>query len=82
MMMLHLPSSSHFVKILSFLIVASEWDIRQTEIDETLLKYLQFGQGCGWKVMVAGIPLSKVLKTHTHTHLRCCTVVGKSDKYS
>jgi len=40
MMMLHLTSSLHFVKVLSFLIVASEWGIRQTEIDKTLLKYL------------------------------------------
>jgi hypothetical protein len=29
--MFQLPSTSHFVKVLSFLIVASEWDTRQTE---------------------------------------------------
>jgi hypothetical protein len=32
-----LPSSSHFVKVLLFLIVALEWDIRHTEIDNMLM---------------------------------------------
>ena len=86
-MMFYLPYSLHFVKVLSFLIVASEWDIRQSEIDKTLLKYLWFGQGCGWEVTVAGVLHSKVLNTHararahTHTHTHIHTVWAEAMRF-